>query len=641
MLSSGVFGEDAPMVAAKTLPFVVKRGSVKSDCIIVQIAIMARRRLNEDNKECWVNAKRGFGGIAIWAAVVFCAITLFALTGGPVEFVGKAVASTTSSSAPSGLASDELMQEDEPEFVVRADGLSTNPAKALENSLYLQRVMDTLSKGGGGTISVPAGVYRFAATGKHSLGDYALEARNNVKIVGAGEGKTVFKPVGIWAETGLYEHGVDMFAYTGMKSGEYLVNADFEGFTIDGSETQGSPDGYNASGKGFFFKLFRDCDWVNVTVMNTDGTGFGMDFPISSTVVNCTAVGCGKNATKTDAGASGFGIGTGYSGRESMEIIDCESYDNTKYGFFFEHQTRFNSRAEALRAKGFSVSGCVASGNLYNFGGARAHDVTYEGCVSAVSKSALREGYTERAFCFENHSYRIRVVDCSVEQGYADVPETAPYYHSVQWALDEGLLEAATDVGGEMLFYPEAEMLRSEVASLLWRYAGRPGDVVFSGEPEMPDDYADVGSLDYYIDAALWMGSLGDVPLAEYRGKDPVTRAELITMIWRMAGKPQVQRLPGFVDVDKDAYYAPALAWAAAQGFIPSGSLEFCPANTCERAEVVALLQAFDDFMKKGLVGVIPDEVDMLADLDLKKALGDTLLPRMAYVHDIDEEDIR
>ncbi len=525
-------------------------------------------------------------------------------------------------------------QEDEQaeEFVFVAEGLSANPLHARENSEYLQRVLDTVSRGGGGTVQIPVGVYRFAATSAHSLGDFAVGARDNVKVVGAGQGKTVLKPVGLWSETGRYAHGVDMFAYNGMESGDYLINADFADFTIDGIEAQGSPDGYNASGKGFFFKLFRNCDWERVSVLNTDGTGFGMDFPINCTMVDCVAEGCGKNAGEDDAGASGFGIGTGYSGLESMTIESCESYDNAKFGFFFEHQTRFNARVVALSASGFYVSDCVASGNLYNFGGARAHDVTYERCVSKVADDPEREAYTRRAFCFENHSYRTKVVDCRVDQRYADVFPTDACFKATEWALDEGLLESSHDDAGVMYFHPYEKMLRSEAAVLLWRYAGRPGDMVFDGLPDMPDDYVDVTETDYFIDAALWMHSLGDASLVEFRGRDAVKRSELVTMIWRMAGKPQVSNVSGFADVDRDSYYEPALAWAVKQGFVSTDEPSFGPNEACDRGEALAMLYAFDQSLVDGLVGEVSDLVDSETMAQMHAMLGSELLPRVEYV---------
>ena len=117
--------------------------------------------------------------------------------------------------------------------------------------------------------------------------------------------------------------------------------------------------------------------------MYTDATGFGVDCPMNSSITDCTAIGCGKAAKQSDPGASGFGIGYGYASGESIQISNCTSRDNKKYGFFFEHQGRFDSARYPLSSQGiFSVAECTAVGNLYNFGGILAENVTYSGCIS-------------------------------------------------------------------------------------------------------------------------------------------------------------------------------------------------------------------------------------------------------------------
>ncbi len=250
-----------------------------------------------------------------------------------------------------------------------------------ENSENLQTLIDELSEIGG-TIYIPAGTYEFEQNGTQTIGSHCIKMRSNVSIIGDGE-LTILKPVGT------SQYGLDMFYFNDyLDTGEakYLENCRFEYFVIDASET--SCEVYTSAGKGFMFNLFRNCHWQGVTVMYTDGTGFGVDCPIDSTIANCTAIGCGKAATKHDPGASGFGIGYGYANGESIAIRDCVSRDNTKFGFFFEHQGRFDSERYALINQGaFTVTGCSAENNLYNFGGIRAENIIYSQCKSGEAKS--------------------------------------------------------------------------------------------------------------------------------------------------------------------------------------------------------------------------------------------------------------
>lgn len=253
-----------------------------------------------------------------------------------------------------------------------------------QNSENLQKLIDKISQIGG-SIYIPAGEYLFAENGTQTIGSHCIKMKSNVSIFGDGE-KTVLKPVGQSA------YGMDMFYFNDyLDTGEpvYLTNCTFRDFVIDADGT--SCLTYTSAGKGFMFNLFRNCHWQNVTVKNTDATGFGVDCPIDSSISKCVAIGCGKAATVETSGASGFGIGYGYSAEESIKITDCRAVGNKKFGFFFEHQGRFNRNMyTADTAVGFRVTDCIAEGNLYNFGAIAAFGGVYENCTS---QSAIRAGY--------------------------------------------------------------------------------------------------------------------------------------------------------------------------------------------------------------------------------------------------------
>lgn len=263
-------------------------------------------------------------------------------------------------------------------------GLAAENAGEL-NSKALQALVDKAA-GSGKTIFIPAGEYEFAQNGKQRIGAHCIKMRSGVSIVGEGE-KTVLKPVGH------SYYGMDMFYFNDyIDKGEavYLENCRFEDFVIDASGT--SCEVYTSAGKGFMFNLFKNCHFKNITVKNTDATGFGVDCPVGSTITSCTAVGCGKAATEENSGASGFGIGFGYCEEESLVIEDCEALGNKKFGFFFEHQGRFNNlgRYGALPAEPFTVKDCRAEGNLFGFGGINTFATFYENCRS---ESSLRYGF--------------------------------------------------------------------------------------------------------------------------------------------------------------------------------------------------------------------------------------------------------
>ncbi len=426
-----------------------------------------------------------------------------------------------------GWSSAGVMQDDS--FVYLEEGYDAADA----NTRTLQEAIDRASDTAG-EVRLAPGVFYFRPAHKTTMGDYVIAMRDNVSIVGSGMGATVLKPLGVYSSTGEAPHGIDMFYYDGLLTGTYLERACFADFTIDGSSTQGDPEQYNASGKGFFFKLFRSCSWDRVEVANTDGTGFGADFPIDCTMKNCVAWKCGKNATSDSAGASGFGVGTGFSNDESMMIENCVSHDNAKFGFFFEHQTIFNTpRMEATSARGFQVRNCGASGNLVNFGGNRANDVRYVDCVSGTAHAAAQEEYTAYAFRFMNHSTRITVEDAVIDQFYEDVSPDDACYEAISWALRRNIAEVGRANKG--LFRPNDQALRGEVALFIWRYAGRPGEVLFGPDPVLEWPLPDVSEQAYYADAVRWLVADGITRSEQFRAHDALMRGELVSLLWRFA----------------------------------------------------------------------------------------------------------
>lgn len=268
-----------------------------------------------------------------------------------------------------------------------------------ENSAILQELINSIPPEK--IIYIPSGEYKFAEIGQQTIGSHCIKMRSNINIIGDGE-TTVLKPVG------KSSYGLDMFYFNELldsKSATYLENCTFKNFVIDSIDTY--PEKYTSAGKGFMLNLYKNCHWENVIVKNTDGTGFGMDCPIDCTITNCTAINCGKSATTSNTGASGFGIGFGYNDNENIEIKNCVSIGNKKFGFFFEHQGVFNPKLyQAKDTNGFSVIGCEADGNYYNFGGIAAEDVVYDYCTS--------KNHIADSFYFES-SEDCKVINCIEE----------------------------------------------------------------------------------------------------------------------------------------------------------------------------------------------------------------------------------
>ena len=472
------------------------------------------------------------------------------------------------------------------EFVLTADQLianRTDSASISQNTQYLQSLVDTASNSGGGIVHIPAGTYYFGTAGKSTNGaqDYVILCKNNVTVEGEGS-STVLKPYGR-TDTGLDMFYFNEYADSNFTNPEYLVNADFKSFTIDGSDANCNT--YTTAGKGFMINLYKDCDWENVLVMYTDGTGFGMDCPINCSIVDCVAIGCGKAATTTQKGASGFGIGIGYSTDESIVIEDCVARDNKKYGIFFEHQGRFNtSRYAAQSAKGFVVRNCETSGNMYDFGGEYANNVTYENCTSKGESSS--QSYIH---CDSNSRY-INIINCDVQFEFADVTEQSEYYYEpIYWALDNGI----TDGVNRTDFGVDQKMERGQVIVALWRMAGRPGVHFLDNQGNIFDDV----SIDSEYGAATAWASARGVDIIPSSGSfypdEGCARGDFITFLWKYAGSPDVGSDSEYSDVESGTELAKAVNWAASKEITNGMNGAFGTNNIVEREDVVTFLYRY------------------------------------------------
>ena len=119
----------------------------------------------------------------------------------------------------------------------------------------------------------------------------------------------------------------------------------------------------------------------------------------------------------------------------------------------------------------------------------------------------------------------------------------------------------------------------------------------FMDDNTMLNFFVDVPAGAYYYDAVLWAAEGGIVTGTDAVHFSPdasCTRAQLVTFLWRAAGKPVVNYAMNFTDVDSGAYYAEAIRWAASEKIVDGTTAEtFAPNAVVTRAQVVAMLYRF------------------------------------------------
>lgn len=111
----------------------------------------------------------------------------------------------------------------------------------------------------------------------------------------------------------------------------------------------------------------------------------------------------------------------------------------------------------------------------------------------------------------------------------------------------------------------------------------------YGGFPDVNkrDWYVESGDFDYVIDRGLMSGYSN----GNFGPYDTVTRGQVMTILYRMAGEPDATSQP-FDDVDYGQYYGPAIRWARAVGVASgyTGSNSFGPDNPVTREQLAVML---------------------------------------------------
>ncbi len=174
------------------------------------------------------------------------------------------------------------------------------------------------------------------------------------------------------------------------------------------------------------------------------------------------------------------------------------------------------------------------------------------------------------------------------ENPYTDISSAKWYYESVRYVTENGLM---TGFGGGK-FGPGEALTRAQMAQVLYNREGKPAVTAENA-------FTDVVNGAWYSSAVIWAADhdiVSGYGNNKFGPDDPITREQLVTILWRYAGKPETTgSLDSFIDSGKASDWATsALQWAVEKEIVTGkGNGILDPKGRATRAEVATMLMRY------------------------------------------------
>jgi len=291
--------------------------------------------------------------------------------------------------------------------------------------------------------------------------------------------------------------------------------------------------------------------------------------------------------------------------------FDMEDIDTLRYGFTLESY--------------FNISDTEPFQSVVFFTGPKIELKVQDGAISAfVEVAAQKDSHTVCSAPIDAGEWVHVVLTCDGKKArlYVNGILAKTEIHS------GGLSASAEDEVGEIRLggndFSSDNLTKGSYLNMFSLSAGvMTGDDVAAayekttGKSVVP--FKDVGPKKWFADAVKYVymnGLMNGKSDTAFAPNEQMTRAQLVSVLWRLAGSPEVEFTARFTDVKKSKWFAGAVMWAAENGIVdgfPDGT--FAPDDSLTRDQLAAILYRYTELAG----GDISAEGDLSKFTDAKK----------------------
>ena len=203
-----------------------------------------------------------------------------------------------------------------------------------------------------------------------------------------------------------------------------------------------------------------------------------------------------------------------------------------------------------------------------------------------------------------NGSYPTTYTEGTVTVLPTDVTKSG--YTFLGWFTASEGGEKVTQIGasetGNKVFYAHWKKNADPVEPILPILPGIIGGNTGNTGSTVKLPFGDVSVSDWFYDDVRYVyanGIMDGTSSDRFAPNVPLTRAMIVTILYRMAGSPAMSGASDFKDVDSNKWFARAVAWAAANGIVNGyGSGLFGPNDPVTREQLAAILYRYTAYCK-------------------------------------------